>query len=133
MREIKFRAWNTRLQEMEYIDDLYWFEENFCHQNGDNDYVIMQYTGLQDAKGNKVYEGDIVEITRDKINPGGVNPNQTYTKRYLVKWDDQCTGFSPFGHSYWYENTANKIKVIGNKYQHGELLNEQKTANIGTD
>ena len=40
-REIKFRAWNTRRKEMEIIDDLYWFEENQCHHNGDNDYVLQ--------------------------------------------------------------------------------------------
>lgn len=60
MRKIKFRAWNTRRKTMEIIDDLYWFEENGCHHNGDNDYVIQQYTGLKDKDSNDIYEGDIL-------------------------------------------------------------------------
>jgi uncharacterized phage protein (TIGR01671 family) len=65
MREIKFRAWNTRRKEMEMIDDMYWFEENQCHHNGDNDYVIQQYTGLKDKNEKEIYEGDIIQWSAD--------------------------------------------------------------------
>ncbi|MCK4819777.1 hypothetical protein KA005_28680 [bacterium] len=69
MREIKFRAWDKKNKRMFTGDELnaiYYtgiiviVADNNDWMIGKEDYVLMQYTGLTDANGKDVYEGDIV-------------------------------------------------------------------------
>ena len=62
-REIKFRAWDKHHNSMEYINDLYWFEENGIHDFNDDNYIFMENTGLKDRNGKEIYDSDIVKVT----------------------------------------------------------------------
>lgn len=137
MREIKFRAWDTKKQIfvpsgdiifsdygdtritvnpncMEYIGDS-------CHNyNEDSRFKIMQYTGLKDKNEVEIYEGDICRCW------GGseFNGHYEYNKIYEVKW--QGSGFEMMiddcGYGWNYSSGFEYIEIIGNIYENQELL-----------
>jgi uncharacterized phage protein (TIGR01671 family) len=127
MREIKFRAWyknNYKKTSKLKYDFAVWCgqyleiiaNENFVGPN--EDYILMQYTGLKDANGKEIYEGDIVKYFEWSKEP-------TYTE---VKWQDDLTGFYPFADSpknsirdNWSINSLG-VEVVGNIYENPELL-----------
>lgn len=118
-REIKFRVWYEGFQEMEYISDLYYFEEQGIRHAYEIDY-LMQFTGLKDENGKEIYEGDIVKFDRITQN---INDDVICEVKFN---DDQC-GFQPFCQRYdvddpFYSVELRNIIVIGNIHENPELL-----------
>ena len=125
MREIKFRAWN-KAQNIIYhnAQNTYDFncynyggcpEDNFKEVIENDDYILMQYTGMKDKNGKEIYEGDILEcelydktydnyvVCYDEIQGCYVAENKEGGKIYYQTWEEQT--------------------VIGNKFENPELLN----------
>lgn len=114
MRQLKFRVWNTRTKQMEEFHDLYWFEGNYVHQNGDNDFIIQQFTGIKDCNGTEIYEGDLVDLEVAI----GYKEWETLRNQEVIYTEHH--GMFSFGKNEWSMCDyirRDTIKVVGNIYE----------------
>ena len=107
MREIKFRAF-SKTNGMEYIEDLYWFEEHgvldYKGQGHYDKYEIMQYIGLKDINGVEIYEGDICSYA-------------DFDDEMIVKFHEGTFTMGHFDFLTQMIVNNNKIIVIGNIHE----------------
>ena len=118
MREIRFRAYDKKENEMFYSSmyqdktSMAYGLSNFLSECSDIEDTLMQYTGLKDKDGVEIYEGDILKLKESK---------EKYEIRYLgnrfvlCKYDNIV-----------FEDEAyfSEREVIGNIYENKELLNK---------
>jgi hypothetical protein len=106
MREIEYRAWDKKHKYMTGIFTLDDVSKGFI---GYKDNETMQYIGLKDKNGKKIFEGDIVNVNCGDYESIGV-----------VTWEYGgflLPGFVP-------ERMMNEddMEIIGNIYENPELL-----------
>ena len=121
MKQIKYRAWDLQSNlGMGKVDILHFEPNTKCHIlflndkfKSEYDYPkwrhyaglyknceLMQYTGLKDKNGVEVYEGDIYKY--------GI------TGKHIIRFDYAALS----------SLQLNNVEVIGNIYEHKELLND---------
>lgn len=115
MREIKFRAWSTMGEPkmIQLVDGKIGGRLNDLQE--EDDWKVMQYTGLKDKNGVEIYEGDLVRMFDRSI--------------WEVIWDDYYAQFM-----LQWQGGVKEVKnlfgldqlqfseFIGNIYENPELL-----------
>ena len=132
MKELKFRAWDKLAKQFTYPDkgyqghyvlDLNGRFHNLQNGSGGDEYVVQQFSGLKDSKGNEVWEGDVVKI----IYEGTVA--EVYFDYNLCSFRlKDINGKSYPLMTYRFDESSNPIglinvvdKVIGNIFENSEL------------
>ena len=151
MREIKFRAWIKPEEDGEeglliYSDTL---SDFIMVSNGgkfsvvfdmedylkEDEFELMQYTGLKDKNGKEIYEGDIIILESDELKEFLNEPmrlkygdickvewSKTNLAYYLMPINEDVEEQQMDYFGAW--SGWNWIKVIGNIYESPELLDE---------
>jgi uncharacterized phage protein (TIGR01671 family) len=92
----------------------------------EKDYVIQQYTGLNDKDNNPIFEGDLVEL-HTAANDHAKNVKDNHYGLYEIYWDRKykLKEIKPNWFFKVVDNNCasfNIMKVVGNVFEHSNLL-----------
>ena len=108
-REIKFRAWDKSCNKMRGISGL---QDCFSLRSDgvcNEDYILMQYTGLKDKNGKEIYEGDAIRY-------------KNYNGFSVIRYEKGSFFFYGISVIHFLFNVKGKdIEVIGNIYENPEF------------
>ena len=127
MREIKFRAWDKKIQQFIdakeiVINDGKVFRNWQDYEDyipDDNTIELVWFTGLVDKAGKDIFEGDIIQCTNHSVKKNGL----VMMEQGMWNWEYKLGAVS------WLWDVIGRWKgtVIGNRFENPELLKEEQT------
>lgn len=135
MREFKFRAWDRFGEAMitvNSVNSAYMADDWITGRGPDNsrqvlagndEYRLMQSTGLKDSKGVDIYEGDVVSFLRPTF---ALRPKDVRIREVgVIKWSSSGAAFKAAAVGYAGDYPfpiEGGVEVIGNKFENPELI-----------
>lgn len=127
MREIKFRLWDKKCRVMfehrdisvggeieyrQFPNEIYRIRHDGHNSPSEQDFELMQYTGLKDKNGKEIYEGDILAVGKLLV-----------LGQVMFRPTD---GFwaTKDNHNF-YRIDGDSVYIIGNIYENPELLEDE--------
>ena len=133
-KEIKFRTWDRVNKKMGRLIKLTWDKDGnlnppfdyseIIHDDGSTyngligaDFIVMQYTGIKDATGVEIYEGDIILFT---FKTAGVH----FTYKGKVIFEQFMFLVEIENGDCFSLNRISAINLLGNIHENPELLKQ---------
>lgn len=109
---MKFRAWINEDEYSRMVDSptsIITIFEKIYHRGQNKDYILMEYTELNDIDNKEIYENDIIEFNNKK----GVVYYNKEEFMYKVKTEEEDIPLKDLKNK--------KIKVIGDIFRKGDM------------
>lgn len=144
MHQIKFRAWDTKKQQMTgddfavtslgaWLRPIHGYKikledvivKELWKREYTNLLIVMQYTGLKDKNGKEVYEGDIIQVKANLKKWVVVWMNCGFWLELILEKGSYREKYSLSDHERMVSATNSTYEIIGNVYENPELQNSQ--------
>lgn len=121
----KWRVWDSRRShgrmlyfdptETPTIDSLYYKQIALSVLDSGEDWIVMDFTGLQDADGRDIYEGDILQAADPETSSiVAVVEWDGSSAMFVALYDEICDSLSDL-HS-------QGVRIVGNVHENKKLL-----------
>jgi uncharacterized phage protein (TIGR01671 family) len=119
-RILQFRAWDKSCNKMRGISGL---QDCFSLRNDgvcNEDYILLQNSGIKAIDGKYIFEGDIIKIP-DDYDTYGMNAGEKYVIYFAYGGFRCIPKYNKNAKGTWLEDNK-EFEIIGNIYENPDLI-----------